>query len=338
MGHLAVRSALLAAVVSAGCAPVTAGSFINTGSQEFFGRHVVPGAGSTATAASRQQGGEAVTAQASAIAQLGRDQITVQLTNHGRRPIRLSYVLDEFSALTANGRAVALEKDARDFLRYPDQLEPSSEATLGLWLPPDVPLGDVRQLQVTLGDGRIPVILRPIGPRPSAGSVGEGPRQWPTPPSAPLITSAWPPVATEAPAAVEAVPVPMVPEPTGGAAPVLAEPPVGTTPVTVEFEQELGTALKANVRWDQNEAVTTLAPGEHRMFYVVPGQHELHLVSRMPSIAQTSGSVPVAVSPEAPIRIVLTGQAKLTGPLIQVRIWKGQDLLFDHRFTPASGG
>jgi len=174
------------------------------------------------------------------------------------------------------------------------------------------------------------IALKPILPRPSVTeTVTAGTTSW-RPIAVPPASDLW------APPIQPAETVPVVPEPSGAPAKVVEAPPTGTVPVVVEFQQELGSALKVDIQWDAG-AVVTLAHGDHRMFYVVPGQHELSVTSRMPSSDEvTGGRVPVGVSADRPLRVTIDGRARFAGVELRLRLFSGTAVVGDHAFAPVS--
>lgn len=284
------------------------------------------------------QGGDAITAQGATIPGLDHQRLQLHIANHGRDPVTLSFIEDEYAAKTFNGRTIMLEKD--DFLNYPDRLAPGDEKPVTLALPKDVPAREIAEIIAKIHHGKIGIPLRPIKPRESVAHVPEAsiwgmithassPSSWAPVTHSPVSELWGSPLQPEAH-------VPIVPEPTGAPAKVDA-PPTGTVPVVIELQQELGSALKAEVQWDATGTTVTLGHGDHRMFYVVPGQHELSVRSRMPSTAiLTGGRVPVSVSAEHPLRIAMDARAKLSGVELRVRVWSGTTLASDQAFAPAA--
>lgn len=301
----------------AGCAPWWRAD------QEFFGRYLEP-----ADASTSGQGGDALTAQGATRPTLEGQRLVLRLSNHGRDPVSLSYVMDEYIAKTFNGRTILLEKD--EFLTYPDRLIPGDERSVTVKLPKDVPAREIAQILLRINNGMTVIALKPILPRPSvAETVSAGATSW-QPIAVPPVSELW------APSGQPAESVPVVPEPTGAPAKVVDAPPTGTVPVVVEFQQEFGTALKVDIQWDTG-IVVTLAHGDHRMFYVVPGLHELSLTSRMPSSEEmTGGRVPVSVSADRPLRIGIDGRARFAGVELRLRQWSGATLLSDQAFAPST--
>ena len=129
--------------------------------------------------------------------------------------------------------------------------------------------------------------------------------------------------------------MPAVLEPVGPVAP-RSEAPTGTVPVVVEFRQAFGSTLRAEVYWNESKEHVTLATGDQQLFYVVPGQHEFHAVSRLPFIIETHARVPVVVTATAPIRIELAADARLTGVELRVKVFSGDRRVVDQLFSPLS--
>ena len=171
--------------------------------EAFFGRQTVPPPGAdpmTMAASARgsahvpdaDQGGDAILAHGWAVSELSGQRIELRLFNHSARPLRLSAVVDDYRASTEQGHVVILEKD---FLTYPDTLDPGQEKSVSLLLPKDLNVRDVKQLTATLNEGRTVIVVRAITPQETTDPSKEEPRigeivQVPDPilvtPSAPL--------------------------------------------------------------------------------------------------------------------------------------------------------
>lgn len=275
------------------------------------------------------QGGDAITAQGSIIGGLGRQWISVSFANHGSRPLELSYVVDDYIAKLADGRTLMLEKD--DFFAYPDALNPSDERSVRLQLPKDVRAHEIVQLIAKINNGRTVILLQPIGPIAQAMAASSGP--------VPVIASQAASVAsyerTQTPSTtalrIPLAPAPIIPEPPQPPAEG-TQSPVGTVPVTVEFEQEMGMSLAAEYRWNDAAQRYRLGHGERQLFYVVPGRHELHVVSRLPGIKETRADLAVLVDAAQPTRVTVTAHARLTGVTLRVRVWRGIQVVSDETF------
>ncbi len=296
--------------------------------QEFFGRSVVAtghvpvdGRGPLTLSA---QGGGVITAQGATHPFFDRQRLTLRLANHGVETVPMSYVVDEYIATTFGKRTLTLEKD--DFFTYPNILKPGDEREVTLLLPEDTPAREIAQILVTINNGTTTIPLKPILPRFAATTPPQG-KLWESI-AQPRPSGVWPPLGSTAHAL-------FVPEPTDATA-SMTEPPLGTIPVMVEFQQELGSMLKVHMRWDDAGAVTTLAHNDHRIFYVVPGQHVLYLASHLSSLDEggTMESLPVRVGAEYPLRIRVDGRARFTGVELRARIWYGDTLVFDQALGP----
>ena len=274
------------------------------------------------------QGGDAMTAQGSITGGLGKEWISLSVSNHGNTPVRLSYVVDEYIAKTSTNRTLVLEKG--DFLNYPNLLNPGDEKTVTLLLPKDVAAHDITQLIAKINTGRTVIVLRSLGPQPTFPALSN---------PGPLVVAAASGMERGASGTSAALPqrVPVVSEPPIAPAPTPALP-TGTVSVEVEFRQDLGSSLKAEVRWDQSDQAFSLAHGERQLFYVVPGLHELSIVSRLPAIRETQGRVPVLVGFDQPTHITLDAQARLSGVEVRVRVWRGGQAVLDQTLVPAPQG
>ena len=299
----------------------------------FFGRHVEPIADEQIArppglSEAINQGGDAITAEGSVAYGLAPKQVFLKLANHGRTPVRLSYVVDEYVATTFSGRTSALEKD--DFLSYPSVLSPGDSRTVSLRVPTDLPIAEITQLIATINEGKTHLLLRPLNPMalppvpPGARSVVA--RSW----ASGMGTSSASTTSDTAPHAV------VVPEPSTSMS-ATHSPPIGMVPVEVEFQQVLGSSLTADVYWDDGEVVT-LGHGDRQLFYVAPGPHAVHVASRVASMERTAGQVPVVVGVDRPTRIVLEAQARFSGVDVRIRVWQGERVVLDRVFTPGSHG
>ena len=210
--------------------------------------------------------------------------LSIQIANQGASSVHLSYVADKYTAKTRDGRTVVLE--TTDFLNYPSAIPPGSQGVVTLLVPKDVLVHELARIVATLNMGRTVVVLEPIG----AG------------------VSVVPPASA-----------PILPEDDGAPVPMFRRSG-GPVPVVVEFQQELGTTLNADVRWDDAGDVMTLASGSRQTFYVVPGQHRLYVKSQLPFIATTAGHVPIAVKVDEPLRVIVDGRATLSGVELRVRV------------------
>ncbi len=112
-------------------------------------------------------------------------------------------------------------------------------------------------------------------------------------------------------------------------------PLTATVPMTVEFDQTLGTLLTLELQWDDSGEVITLPNAAQRTFELVAGQHELHLVSRMPQIGETHARVPIAVGIAQPMRVTIDARPHLTGVQLRVQVWVGNDVVSDWLFGPS---
>ncbi len=299
--------------------------------QEFYGRYIIlpghlPVNEKRPLTLSKQDGG-VITAQGATHPLFDRQRLTLRLANHGVEAVPMSYVVDEYIATTFDRRTLTLEKD--DFFTYPQVLKPGDAREVTLLLPEDAPAREIAQILVTINNGTTTIPLKPILPRFAATMPPQ--REWwqSIVQPQPKLGEAWVPLLESS------AQVPFVPEPTDAPA-SMTEPPLGAIPVTVEFQQEFGSMLKVHLRWDEAGTVTTLAHNDHRIFYVVPGQHVLYLTSHLSSLDEggTMGSLPVRVGAAYPLRIRVDGRARFAGVELRARIWYGDTLVFDQALEP----
>ena len=248
---------------------------------------------------------------------------SLTLANHTASLVPMSAAADEYTANTTDGRIVALETD--DSLGYPSALPPGAERSVALLLPTDVLAQQVSRVIAKLDRGRVVVALRALEP-PALPA-------WPAAAPAGIVVSEQPRPLRIDPAPQPARPVPQILEPVGPILPQ-SEAPAGTVPVHIAFQQQLGSTLHAEVSWNGAPEHVTLATGEEQLFYVVPGQHELRVISRLPFIAETSARVPLVVSATEPMRVELGAAAKMTGVELRVRVVSGDRTLVDRIFAP----
>lgn len=321
----AIRVALVVFAVSlGGCAPITREHL-------FSGRQVThlaePSTGNLAEAGkplSSRQSGEEISVQGWVVSSATSHALSLTFSNQSSVSVPMSAVVDEYTAKTSDGRAVTLS--VGDFLNYPSALSPGDERTVTLSLPPELPADQITQVIAKLNQGQVIVALSAIGPKePPAWRVGA---------TQGIVVSRPAQTVRMEPAASVQAPID-VPKPVGPVAP-RSEAPVGTVPVLVEFRQLLGSTLRAQIFWNESKDTVTLAPGEQQVFYVVPGQHELHVLCQVPFIARTHARVPVIVSATETIHVDLNAEAKMTGAQLRVKVWQGSRRVIDQTFDPLS--
>ncbi len=306
-----------ALLTGAGCA--------NTVREHLFSGRAVTHTSSLGGIADQRQSGEEIDVQGWVASHLHGRSLSLTFSNQSAAAIPMSAVVDEYTAKTADGRVVELHDV--DFLAYPNRLLPGDERTVTIDLPKGLAAQEIIQVTAKLNQGRVVVVLKAIGPRePPAWRVG---------PSTGIVISEQAKVVRMDPSHALPVSAPAVLEPVGPVAP-RSEAPTGTVPVVVEFRQALGTTLRAEVFWNESKEHVTLASGDQQLFYVVPGQHEFHAISRLPFIIETRARVPVVVTATAPIRIELTADARLTGVELRVRLFSGDRRVVDQLFSPLS--
>ena len=61
-------------------------------------------------------------------------------------------------------------------------------------------------------------------------------------------------------------------------------------------------------------------------------------MTRLPSVRDTAGRVPVVIGTDRAVRIDLEAQARFSGAQIRVRIWNGNQVVFDEWFFPKANG
>ena len=105
-------------------------------------------------------------------------------------------------------------------------------------------------------------------------------------------------------------------------------------PVLVEFQQDLGDTLKVALRWDNSPETVALTTGHHQKFELAPGPHVLHLLSGLPPVSETHGSVPLVVVAGQPLRLRIDGAAQLTGTQLRVLAWNRERLIIDQTVGP----
>ena len=302
--------------------------------QTFFGRSLEqpklerPAVSSTAANSKHPtllpaQGGDALIGQGAVIYHPDGPRISLRFANHGSRPVRFSYVTDEYLAKTAQGRTEILEKG--DFLTYPDVLKPGDEQPVTLQVPKTFPVTDITSVMARIDNGHTILSLRSIVPHPPAA--------WP-PAALPSGGAGYPVVSSNASNVIPVERAPIIPE--GPREPEAVTAPAGTVPVEIEFTQQLGQALSVEVQWDGAGERLTLRSQDRQVFYVVPGHHELRCLCRMSGVADTTALIPLDVSVEQPLRVALSVQARLNGAELTARAWKGPRLLIERTFAPGT--
>ena len=115
-----------------------------------------------------------------------------------------------------------------------------------------------------------------------------------------------------------------------------ASSPPGDAPVTVAFAQEFGTALKADVSWDDGREVVSLAHGEERPFALLPGRHVLRVRTEVPGIGRTEGHLPVTVTFHHPVRIRIMAHVHITGVELCIRILRDGQFVSEETVAPGA--
>jgi hypothetical protein len=258
-------------------------------------------------------------------------QVSLRYSYEGAQPPHLHYGMDQYVAKTYDGRTLPLEKGP--LVDYPDTSDFGSASTVALRLPKGVAAHELTHILASIEYGQTVIDLTPLSApaqepinalSPMIGpglSVGAARPAWPE-----AIRAMAPPGGSAtalAPAAPGALPI----------SPAVAGPP-GSVPVEVEFAQDLGSTLSAEVRWNAEKDSVVLSAGGRQVFFLMPGQHELRFSCRVPFIAKTDGRVPIYVLPEKPMRLVLTATARLSGAEVRLRAYQGTTLVGERTFTP----
>ncbi len=307
---------LIAAALPLGCA--------TTANPRFFYGHAI-----------HQPSGQTVASgMVSARGVVTGQELEIHFSYEGRQPPHLNYSMDEYVAKTYDGRIITLEKG--DVIEYPDAEGFGSDRPVKLRMPNGVAAHELTHIYAGIEYNKTIVDLTPLSApaqeplnalSPMLGpgqSVGDARPAWPEAIKA-MAPDALSSRTAETIAAPGAVPI----------SPVLDGPP-GSVPVEVTFEQELGSTLTIELKWNPSHEPLSLSTGERHTFYVLPGQHELHFACRLPFIAKTEGQLPLYIVPEKPIRIALEAQARLNGADLRARVWQGDLLLGDRHFTPTA--
>lgn len=238
------------------------------------------------------------------------ESLSVDITNRGVSPIRLSYASDDYTGQTRDGRSVTLEKAG--FLSYPDFIQPGETKTVMLAAPKEAPFADVERIVAQFG---IDHITLPLSSAQQPVLAGIDPTlRAQTPPEGGI----------------------RIPDSQASTMASALSPVEATVPVEMEFQQELGATLKLQVRWNDLPQTVTMTSSEQQMFYVAPGRHSIAVMAQMPPLGKTQGLVPLIVSPGEPLRVTVDGRATLTGVSLRVRVWTRQKLLFDQTFGPST--
>lgn len=244
---------------------------------------------------------ESIMLQGHSASGLTSEWIDLTIFNRTSHWFPLSYITDTFVTRLDDGRTLTLDKD---FLRYPAKIAAGGQATIKLLLPQGVWARDVSHVNATLDNGRIAVLVKSIPPLMGTFPGTERPLPMP---------------ATE--------PIPDI----GSREQDLSWHMV---PVLVEFEQEMGGNLKLDIRWDADGEAAQLGPTEYETFHLMPGLHYLYFWIRMPSLAETKGSIPVLVNPAQVVRVAFDGRPHLTAAEARVRVWQKDEQVFDQTFGP----
>ena len=247
----------------------------------------------------------ALTAQGTVETSFGHEWITLQVSNVGPDPFRFEYVTDEYVAHTWDGQVATLSKD---FFDYTQDIAPGAEGSITLLLPSDLAAADITQIVGVFPSGQT-LILKSASP-----SVHEQEPGLPLEPLAPRYTGS-----SESSVS-----------PTSGAR-IHAN-----VPAVVALFQTLGHTLRVDLRWNDDRGVTRLAPNDEHAFTLLPGQHKLYFVLRMPPLSETRGVIDVTASPGWPIRVTLDASPHLWGSEVAVRMWQGETLVWNRHFPPGA--
>lgn len=306
---------------------------VTTRELRFFGRQASSPPNAPLAAS---QGGDVVSMQGWLVSNYKGSSLSVAIANHSGAVLPMSFPADEYVAKTADGRALALEK--ADFLTYPDRLRPGDEGTVSLLLPKALAVEDITQLVVKLDRGQTAVVLYPVGARSPVTTAGILKPEPTIIEPARLVPDPAPPIPPLAPVAAASAMPPQTAVPPIGPIEPASVAPVGTVPAEVEFEQELGNALRLEVRWNDRDNATIMASGERQTFYLVPGQHDLTATCRLPFIRTTTAKLRIAAALDQPLRIVINANARLDGATVRLRVWSGKRLIADQSFAPGAHG
>lgn len=318
LGGLSSGVLLLASAALFGCEAVTREHL-------FSGRAVTQVAVTASGDSSARQSGEEISVQGWVVHGNTGQSISLTFSNQSSQVIPMSALVDEYTVKTDDGRVIQV-KDL-DFLAYPQKLGPGDERTVTLYLPDGLAPKAITQVVAKLNQGKTVVVLQSIGPKePPAWRVGS---------TTGIVVSEQAKAMRMDAAPTESVAKPVVVESVAPVAPLSAAP-TGTVPVNVSFNQTFGSTLRAEVYWNDQKERVTLKSGDSQLFYLVPGQHEFHAVSRLPFIVETYARVPVVATATAPIRIDISADAKLTGVELRVHVFNGGRSVIDQRFSPLS--
>ena len=256
--------------------------------------------------------------------------IRVQISNHGTDPIRLSYVADDYHAKTSDGRVVVLDKE---FMHYPSVLQPGAEGVVKLLVPDGVAPGRIARILATLDSGQLPIIIEAVAPvrrEPPPGraqqatSPGEVAESQPTPTLLLPSTPSPPPMTS-----------PRVPLSPPTAANSASSQPTRVAAL-VEFHHQPGSAIQADVRWNEHGTIVRLGHDQQQAFQLLPGQHLLHVTLRQPSLAETTAHLPILAMAGVPIRVGLQATTDQVHPQLNVRVWQGEQAILNRTFAPTA--
>ncbi len=296
--------------------------------QLFFGNQVLPAgtSGPHASLATPDPREPDIIVEGSSQWDLSGQTISLTFSNRAATPIRFGYLVDEYVARTADGRAVVLEKD---FLSYPGLLPPGSTASVMLSMTKGVFPTEITHIVATINNGRTVIILHSARHsasaklQPSVASQARG-------------AYAFTGHTGRSSKVAGTIPAPaLVPPPRADSLP---DPRLaGTVPVVVEFSQALGSTLGAAVRWNQEVDTTRLEQGDQETFYLLPGRHELYFMCPQPPLVPTEGRVPVIARTGEPMRVALDARARVEGAEVKVAVWTGTRRVWHRVFQPSSG-
>ncbi len=324
------KGGMASLIVSVMLAALSFGCIQTTREHLFSGRAVthIASAITPENASGSRQSSEEVSVQGWLVHDTTGRFLTLTFSNQSQAAIPMSALVDEYSAKTDDGRIFILKEV--DFLNYPEKLIPGDERTVTIALPRNLSAAMITQVVAKLNQGKVVVVLQSIGPRePPAWRVGRS--------EGIVIAGQASAMRMDLQQADPARPPPVIEKPVGPVAP-RSEAPVGTVPVMVEFQQALGSTLRAEVFWNDSNERITLRTGEEQLFYLIPGQHEFHAISRLPFMFETHARAPLVVTATAPIRVQLGAEARLSGVELRMRVYSADKKVLDERFSPLSSG
>ncbi len=102
-------------------------------------------------------------------------------------------------------------------------------------------------------------------------------------------------------------------------------------PVTVELIQELGSALRAEITWNDETTSQQLKAGDQHTFRLAATRHILNIRALAPPL-QNTATVAIDASTGMPMRVQIAVEPRFNGADITIKVWRGKKKVSEQRF------